>query len=167
MIKHLVTSTIGILLAIGSSDASPYEWAGGKHGCITEKAGVSLADLSSHSSWVNAPRTFFVTLTPCKEANSESPPDDFAVFAKLGCAAVLENSENYFDVSTEKLRNFPHAWDLVTVDEIKLGLPVRGRGHESSLMKLMPDGSVQFGAVGETNAGQHAWFMLHASCSPF
>lgn len=158
------------LIAISfSSHAHAYEWLTNQHACVVENANYTSADGERTGTWSNAPKSFFVQITKCRDyAKSVGLPFE---------SGQIPNVDNIYQVNTvNQCADWSGAieFDVIEVKGLDVEFaPVLGgfltmlpAASETGTMKFNSDGYINYSEYGETESDSAgAWFMLRANCT--
>lgn len=162
--KMLILSAVALASA---AKANAYEWLNNQHACVVENANFMSANGVRSGAWGNAPKSFFVDVTECRNfalANGLPYEVDFATddskngqrhLVNLCVADVsgdyiveLKGIESFFEpFHGEFFGRFPLSYAGMTVF-------------------FHDDGYMDFSNYGKGD-GEHAiaWFMFRANCT--
>ncbi|RYG98911.1 MAG: hypothetical protein EON58_05655 [Alphaproteobacteria bacterium] len=95
----------------------------------------------SSFNWSNPPKTFFIDLPVCSEYTMRK---DRPAMSASDCQELKFDADQFYRPVTEKLRDFPIAWDLVDARYFNDKNPVVGKGIDGAMLFLKDDGSVAY-----------------------
>jgi hypothetical protein len=176
--------TLALMLATicgaAHAESAKYEWYGNQHACIVETARSVTMTTDTYGTWGNAPKSFFLNLTECREYAREQglpfestgerieagDPLFWEKFTTLRCWVESETLDRQsvgdrYVVETKGLRDFAEGDDWPFIESWTSNLD--RLGHK---LILQEDGYIDYARHEVTEKkDDHAWFILRANCS--
>jgi hypothetical protein len=174
------TKALAMMLATicgaAHAESAKYEWYGNQHACIVETARSVTMTTDTYGTWGNAPKSFFLNLTECREyAREQGLPfensgarieaDDPLFWQKATVVRCLDETEDgaleKYVVRAKGLRDFAETETWPFIESWTSNLD--RLGHK---LILQEDGYIDYARHEVTgNKDVHAWFILRANCS--
>jgi hypothetical protein len=170
--------TLALMLATicgaAHAESAKYEWYGNQHACIVETARSVTMTSDTYGIWGNAPKSFFLKLTECREYALEKglpfesngarieagDPLFWEKFTTRRCATKSEDGIHYV-VETKGLPDFAEEGNFPFIESSSSNL--NRLGHK---LILQEDGYIDYARHEVTGKKDvHAWFILRANCS--